>query len=819
MNQPQLLLTTLASTLLLTGARAANPTVNTPPAALALASGQVAIFTVASTNTLAYEWRKDGVPLALTERVSGVAGPLLSISPALAADAGNYSVILSNADGLTPSASARLWMDVALPSGTLAPQSQTNGAGGTASFTAAAAGSEPMSYRWTRYGAPLADDGSIAGATTTNLVLPALSNAASGWYWLTASNAAGVVSGAPARLTVLTASEAGAAVDYPEGVWTAGGAGGPWVAQTNITHDGRSALRSPGIDVSSSTYIETTVFGPGELSFYWTVSSEACCDFFACQLDGVEQASISGELVPAFTQRTFAVGWGPHVVRWVFSVDQNKAGLYNAGFLDQVTFTPLPLVSLETAAAPIPLPLRTYGDAPWFGQPAINHDGQSAARCGYITHNQSTTLETTVDGPGWIAFNWKVSSEYADPLVFLVDGVVWDQIASEVDWTNRTFHLPWGLHTLSWRYQKDQNDNGGARNNAAWLDEVAFTPVALSDLAQASDLLSAPWTSGGALPWFGQNEYRFDGTDALQSGPIAHDQTSFVDTSLAGPGTLSFRWKVSSEAADALQFLRDGLEQARLAGEVDWTAVTNVVRPGAHSFRWQYTKDGTRTEGADAGWVASVSFVPAPPLPVALNAPELNWSTSGEAAWFPELVTTHDGTAAAHSGDLGDNQASTLATTVTGPGSLAYWWQVSSEYADPLIFLVDGVERARISGEVGWTNPTFNVTNGTHTLTWRYQKDSSRAVGADAGWVDQVSYTRLEPVVVRPTVTATNFSVTVATLTGWTYTLEYTDALASRADWTPVPPGVAGDGTAQVLSHTAATAGVAQRFYRVRLSQ
>lgn len=802
----------------LTGARAQSPTLNMQPASLSLSNGQVAVFNVASTNALSYQWRKNGTDLALTERVSGVNGPILSISPALAADAGVYSVILSNADGLTPSDPAMLWMNVALPSFTLLPQSQTNNAGGTASFTAATTGSAPISYRWMRYGTPLSDDGRITGATTTNLVITALTNTDSGWYWLTASNADGIVSCAPARLTVPTASDLGAAVNYPEGAWTTGGAGGSWLAQDFITHDGSSALRSPPIPFSSSTYIETIVYGPGELSFYWTVSSELGWDPLACQLDGVELATISGEQVPNWTQRTFAVGWGPHVVRWVFSVDGSRSGIYNAGFLDQVAFAPLPLVSLETAAASIPLPLRTYGDAAWFGQTAVNHDGTNAARSGFISHNQSSTLETTVAGPGWISFTWKVSSEVFDPLAFLVDGVAWEQISAEVDWTNRTFHIPWGIHTLSWRYSKDGSINAGS--DAAWLDEVTFTPVGLSDLAEASDLISAPWTSGGALPWFGQNEFTSDGTDALQSGPITHNQTSFLDTSFAGPGTLAFRWKVSSEYYDSLQFLLDGGEQTRIVGEVNWTAVTNVIRPGSHAFRWQYVKDGGVNAGTDAGWLDAVTFVPAPSLPVAVNAPLLNWATSGDAAWFPEMVTTHDGAAAGHSGDIGNNQSSTLATTVTGPGIISYWWKVSSEYADPLIFLVDGVEQARISGEVGWTNLVFNVTNGTHTLIWRYQKDYSVAGGADAGWVDQVSYTRLEPVAVDPAVTATNFSVTVSTLTGYTYTLEYTDSLTSPINWTPLAPGVAGDGTLKLLTHTAApVVGVAQRFYRVRVSK
>ena len=68
----------LALTLPLAGARAQSPTLNTQPASLSLSSGQVAVFKVASTNALSYQWHKNGTDLALTEReVRAVLVPLV----------------------------------------------------------------------------------------------------------------------------------------------------------------------------------------------------------------------------------------------------------------------------------------------------------------------------------------------------------------------------------------------------------------------------------------------------------------------------------------------------------------------------------------------------------------------------------------------------------------------------------------------------------------------------------------------------------------------------------------------------------------------
>jgi hypothetical protein len=53
--------------------------------------------------------------------------------------------------------------------------------------------------------------------------------------------------------------------------------------------------------------------------------------------------------------------------------------------------------------------------------------------------------------------------------------------------------------------------------------------------------------------------------------------------------------------------------------------------------------------------------------------------TSGDVPWFGESAITHDGVDAAQSGAIGNNQVSTLQTIMVGPGSVTFWWKVSSE--------------------------------------------------------------------------------------------------------------------------------------------
>ena len=67
---------------------------------------------------------------------------------------------------------------------------------------------------------------------------------------------------------------------------------------------------------------------------------------------------------------------------------------------------------------------------------------------------------------------------------------------------------------------------------------------------------------------------------------------------------------------------------------------------------------------------ATLTVVDGVSLASALDTTGLTWSTGGQAPWEGELATTHDGTDAAQSMTISDNQESWLETTITnGPGS------------------------------------------------------------------------------------------------------------------------------------------------------
>jgi hypothetical protein len=145
--------------------------------------------------------------------------------------------------------------------------------------------------------------------------------------------------------------------------------------------------------------------------------------------------------------------------------------------------------------------------------------------------------------------------------------------------------------------------------------------------------------------------------------------------------------------------------------------------------------------GSSVSSNANLTVIPTVPLPVALNATQLVWTTTGNANWHGLTNVSHDGVAAGQSGPIVDSSASHLSTTVTGPGTLDFWWKVSSETnADSLSFSVGAVQQAAISGEVDWQHQTIYLGTGSQTLKWDYSKDATNSAGADSGWVDQVTY-------------------------------------------------------------------------------
>jgi hypothetical protein len=140
-----------------------------------------------------------------------------------------------------------------------------------------------------------------------------------------------------------------------------------------------------------------------------------------------------------------------------------------------------------------------------------------------------------------------------------------------------------------------------------------YTMTALNSipLGTALDAGTLVWRTGSNVPWLGETDASaFDTVDAAGSGPIGDNQSSYIQTTVTGPGTLTFRWKTSSQANDNLAFLLNGVQQAVITGENAWLLRTHNLPAGVHTLTWHYTKNASGVAGSDRGWIDQVTFTP-----------------------------------------------------------------------------------------------------------------------------------------------------------------------------------------------------------------
>ncbi len=120
------------------------------------------------------------------------------------------------------------------------------------------------------------------------------------------------------------------------------------------------------------------------------------------------------------------------------------------------------------------------------------------------------------------------------------------------------------------------------------------------------------WNTSGAGAWYGQYRRSHDGISAASSPPIGNNTSAVLSTTLTGPGTLTFRWRVSSRpGVHTLALLIDNVVQpGAISGTsmTSWGEVTVAIPGGVHTVAWRYSKSSGSAQGEDRGWVDQVSY-------------------------------------------------------------------------------------------------------------------------------------------------------------------------------------------------------------------
>jgi hypothetical protein len=141
------------------------------------------------TAPFSYQWSFNGTALVDATNATRAFASLQTT------DAGDYSVAVGNPWGAVTSTVATLTVLVP-PAITTPPQNQAVVRGQTATFTAAASGTMPLTYQWRLNGS------SVAGATNATLALSNVQSNQTGNYIVVVNNSAGSVTSSVAVLTV-----------------------------------------------------------------------------------------------------------------------------------------------------------------------------------------------------------------------------------------------------------------------------------------------------------------------------------------------------------------------------------------------------------------------------------------------------------------------------------------------------------------------------------------------------------------------------------------------------------------------------------------
>lgn len=179
------------------------PALTSQPAPQTVTVGFTTSFSVTATGSapLTYQWLKNNVAIANGAKYSGVSSSVLTVATVAAADAGNYSVVVTNLAGSVTSSTAALTV-VSAPTITTPPANLSIIAGANASFTVAAAGSAPLYYFWLKNGSVISDGGNVSGAATATLNLSTVTTGDVASYSVIVSNSLGTATSTAATLTV-----------------------------------------------------------------------------------------------------------------------------------------------------------------------------------------------------------------------------------------------------------------------------------------------------------------------------------------------------------------------------------------------------------------------------------------------------------------------------------------------------------------------------------------------------------------------------------------------------------------------------------------
>lgn len=230
--------------------------------------------TATGAGPLTYQWRKDGVNLTSASHFSGTTGNNLYAYGLTAADAGIYTVVVSNAYGSVTSTNSVFTVN-ANPNGpsiTLQPASQSVLLNGPVTFSVTATNSgysSTIRYQWQKNGV------NIVGANSANYTILSVATSDAADYSVIVTNDYASVTSNVGHLTVGAAAAAPTITQHPVGQYAAIGDTATLTVAASGNPSPTYQWKKDGVSIAGATSATLTLSNvqPSDAGSYTAVAS------------------------------------------------------------------------------------------------------------------------------------------------------------------------------------------------------------------------------------------------------------------------------------------------------------------------------------------------------------------------------------------------------------------------------------------------------------------------------------------------------------------------------------------------------------------
>jgi alpha-tubulin suppressor-like RCC1 family protein len=244
------------------------------------------------TDPLAYQWLKDGVPVAGDAHLGGATSATLTIADVQTNYTGAYDVIITNNYGAITSQVANLTVLLREPNILVQPRNQYLVPTRQANFSVVVEGAAPFGYQWYHDGVALADNARVTGSLAAALSISNLQSSDGGSYWVVVSNSFGTATSSNGLLVIGSLRYVNAANPSPSAPYT------NWATAAQTIQQAFD-FGGPGdeIVVTNGTY------SSGGRAVYGAMTNRIAADHpvFIHSVNGPQVTTIAGQKAPLGT--------------------------------------------------------------------------------------------------------------------------------------------------------------------------------------------------------------------------------------------------------------------------------------------------------------------------------------------------------------------------------------------------------------------------------------------------------------------------------------------------------------------------------------